>query len=898
MGSMGRGAKTLTATAAATKSRLNHAPSLDIMTLPGIFKSRETMKTKWVWLGILLCGCIESNPQPSPMGGDWGWTVDTVESAEASGAPDVTEVTVAVDSAADTGADTTVAPPIRAFVVTDAADLLQGREATGRIGDLRIENEHIVAIVGALDHHMWGPFGGGILDLAVAGGDDRFQEAFSTAGFLRAVRPETVEVAADGTDGDAVIRVRGTDGAIPLVDLIIQTEPVGLDVTVEYRLAADSPCLEVHTIATNPTDGNVTAALGDGLFWSETGRVFGPGAGYNEEALLALGGMDYIGADQPGLTHLVTPLGGAEVSVALLKDELSLLSYEMVALGPGESAEVRRCIYAAPGRSLLPLAHHWETRGQETVAVSGSVQVPTAGYELARARVEIYRNDAFVGATAPGTDGAFAFKAPPGEYRGILVGEALEPVEVTWTAAAGAPVSDLVFAPAAPARIDVQLTDDGGAAIPGRISAQVGPGADIHAKLVAVVPTLDGAATIYLPEGTYTITGSRGGRWGICQGDVTLATGETATFTCGIELEVPTPGWISGDLHVHSEFSVDSTFLREERVKALIAEDIRFFAGTDHDVFADFRPIVEDMGVGDLLTASLGNESSSLAAHFNCLGCKSVTGDYFEAPWMELTEDGEVVRQLEAPEIWAILRDDFAATMVQINHPRTGQGVFTAVGYDPVAGPEALDPAVFDLTFDSIEVWNGSEDWGHLRDKTLPDWYSFLNRGHRKIAVGNSDSHELRQWVGQPHNLVQAAEPTDETFYAALKAGHAQATSAPFIEFSAGDTGLGDTVIPAAPDDPITLSIRVSAPTWVPLDTVRLVGNGAVIQEWDVSGAEGVLRLETELQVSPPMDIWYHVIAYTESADLAPVYPGRDSMAFTNPIWVDLDGGGFDPPLR
>ena len=854
------------------------------------------MKTKWVWLGILLCGCIESNPQPSPIGNGNRVSADIDESTDALGSPEATEDAVAVDETTDTAADQVVAPPIRAFVVTDAADLLQGREATGRIGDLRIENEHIVAIIGAPGHHMWGPFGGGILDLAVAGGEDRFQEGFSTAGFLRAVRPETVEVAADGTDGDAVIRVRGTDGAIPLVDLVIQTEPVGLDVTVEYRLAADSPCLEVHTVATNPTDGIVTAALGDGLIWSETGRVFGPDAGYDEGALLAQGSMDYVGADQPGLTHLLTPLGGATVTVALLKDELSLLSYEMVALGPGESAEVRRCIYASPGRSLVPLAHHWETRGQETVAVSGSVLVPTAGYDLTLARVEIYRHDAFVGAAAPGPDGAFAFKAPPGEYRGVLVGEALEPVEVIWTTAA--PVSDLVFTPAAPARIDIQITDDGGAAIPARISAQVGPDADIHGKLVAVVPTLDGAATVYLPEGTYTITGSRGGRWGICQGDVTVAAGETATFTCGIELEIPTPGWISGDLHVHSEFSIDSTMLREERVKALIAEDIRFFAGTDHDVFADFRPIVEAMGVGDLLTASLGNESSSLAAHFNCLGCESVTGDYFEAPWMELTEDGEVVRQLEAPEIWAILRDDFAATMVQINHPRTGQGVFTAVGYDPVDGPEALDPAVFDLTFDSIEVWNGSEDWAHLRDKTLPDWYGFLNRGHHKIAVGNSDSHELRQWVGQPHNLVETAEATDEALYAALKAGRGQATSAPFIEFNAGAAGLGDTVIPAAPDNPITFSIRVSAPTWAPLDTVRLVGNGDVIQEWDVSGSEGIVRLDVETQVTPSQDTWYHVIAFTESADLAPVYPGRDSMAFTNPIWVDREADGFDPPIR
>ncbi len=845
------------------------------------------------WLSILftlaLAACSTSGGEEPPPPGE-----DTTAMEDA--APDLLEPGDTADlDTPDPDVPPAAAP--RAWVVTSGEDLLTGREATGRIGDLRIENEHLVAIIGAPDHHMWGPSGGGILDLAVQGGEDRFQEAFSTAGFLRAVRAESVDVLADGTEGDAVIQVTGTDGAIPLVDLIASTMPVGLEVVVEYVLPAGSPCLEVRTVATNPTEGDVMVALGDGVIWSETGGVFGPGAGYSPEGILSEGAVDYIGADQPGLTHLLTPLDGASVSVALLEKELSLLSYEMRTLAPGDSAEVRRCIYAAPSRSLGPLAIHWERKGQATSPVSGSVEVETAGYDLTRAWIEVYRDEEFLGSVAPDADGAVAFQAPPGAYRGVLHGVGLPETAMEWTVVKGGSVDGLLWAPAAPARVDALITGPGAATIPARITVQVGPDAPIHAGQVGVVPTADGAATIFLPAGTWTVTGSRGPQWSFCRGDVTVAAGETGTVSCGIEPLVVTEGWISGDLHVHSEFSIDSNMPRDERVKALISEGVRFFAATEHDIFVDYRPIVEDMGVAELLTASLGNEVSPLMAHFNCLGCEYTEGTYFEVEWMELSPEGEVIRPLYGPEIWALMKEDFAATMVQINHPRASQGFFDVVGYDPETGPEAMDPAKFDMSFDSMEVWNSGEKWQDLRDDTLPDWYSFLNRGHRTIGVGNSDSHGLGQWAGQPRNLVLADAATDEAFYGALKAGRSQGTSAPFIEFTAGDAILGDTVVPASPDEPVVFSIRVSAPDWAPLDSVRLVGNGAVIQEWDVSGETGLVRLETEATVAPPHDAWYHVIAYSEFGDLAPLYPGRPSMAFTNPIWVDRAGDGFDEPI-
>jgi hypothetical protein len=203
-----------------------------------------------------------------------------------------------------------------------------------------------------------------------------------------------------------------------------------------------------------------------------------------------------------------------------------------------------------------------------------------------------------------------------------------------------------------------------------------------------------------------------------------------------------------------------------------------------------------------------------------------------------------------------------------------------------------------DLTFDAIEVWNSGDDWNHLSQLTLVDWYSFLNRGHRKIATGDSDSHELSQWVGQPRNLVQVGGAlTEEGFYDSLLAFRSQVTAAPFIEFQVDDQGLGATVVPGGLEGPVSMHIRVSAASWVPLTTVQLVGNGEVIHEWDVSEAAEVVRLETTLEVVPESDTWYHVRAFDPNVRLDPVYPGRLSAGFTSPIWVDLAGDGFDPPV-
>lgn len=824
---------------------------------------------------------------------------DTANAADAELGTDMQQEDFAGDHEAEP--DAAARTGVRAFVIEKAADLLPGRDAVGRIGDLRIENDRVSAVIGAADHAIWGPYGGGVLDFTVAGGEDYFEEQFPIAGFLRGVRIESIEVVSDGRNGAAMIRVQGRDGPIPLVASVIPLPPAGIEVTVEYALQADSDCLEVRTSVTNESDADIDVPVGDGIVFSETGRTFGSGAGFTASALAGQGEVAFLGTDLPMVSYLMAPNPGGHMTVALLQEELNAVLYDSLTLAPGQSGTVKRCLYAAAGRSVNVLDRYWEGRGKPLVDLQGAVAVKTPGYDFLPLSMEIRREGEFLGAAGPDADGVLQFRLPAGSYTGVVTGPGLEPLEVAWDMEPGDSAVSLDIDPPDPGRIDVAVLDAGNAPVPARISAQLGADAAFGAARVALVPDVQGKATLFMIAGEYTVQGSHGPEWSYCRESVAVAVGEVAPVTCAIEREVDVSGWIQGDCHTHSEYSIDSQLLREERVRADLAEGLAFWVSTEHDVFTDFSSVIKALGLEGQIMSSVGNEVSPVGRHFNGLGCSpppSKMYKYFAVPWVGFDADGEVAGSLPAPAVWKIMHEDSGCRVVQINHPRDGQGYFDFVHYDPVVGPSSATPGELDLTFDAIEAWNSGDSWEHLESLTLVDWYSFLNRGHRKVVTGNSDTHELEQWAGQPRNLVQIdGDLTEAAFYDSLLAFRSQVTSAPFIEFKLDGQGLGSTVVCGPGDGAVSVEIRVSAPSWAPLAVVQLMGNGVLVQEWGVSGATGVERLDVAVEVMPEIDTWYHVRAFDPSGDLSPVYPGRISAAFTNPIWVDLDGDGFDPPI-
>jgi hypothetical protein len=106
----------------------------------------------------------------------------------------------------------------------------------------------------------------------------------------------------------------------------------------------------------------------------------------------------------------------------------------------------------------------------------------------------------------------------------------------------------------------------------------------------------------------------------------------------------------------------------------------------------------------------------------------------------------------------------------------------------------------------------------------------------------------------------------------------------------------------------VNLDIQVSAASWVPLDVIRIWANGEIAQDLKAGPQDNIVRMDTIVPVSLEKDSWL-VVEATMTTDAESGEPSRPGglyniiaprfapLAFTNPIFIDVDGNGrFDPP--
>jgi hypothetical protein len=225
----------------------------------------------------------------------------------------------------------------------------------------------------------------------------------------------------------------------------------------------------------------------------------------------------------------------------------------------------------------------------------------------------------------------------------------------------------------------------------------------------------------------------------------------------------------------------------------------------------------------------------------------------------------------------------------------------------------------------------------------LDDWFTMLNLGYRITALGNSDTHsKTKTEAGCPRNYVQLdtddpAAISPAAVANAVREGRVVASYGPFIRVGVNENwndGPGSMI---EGTDEIKLHIEVQTPGWFDVDRVELYENGTLIYDWDLEeDHDPFIDLATTVQLTPEKDSWYVVIALGDD-DLSPLFTPVDIMpvqlqdiidgaigeidigafdlssfansgppvprtypvtpfAVTNPVRVDLDGDGFEPP--
>jgi hypothetical protein len=236
--------------------------------------------------------------------------------------------------------------------------------------------------------------------------------------------------------------------------------------------------------------------------------------------------------------------------------------------------------------------------------------------------------------------------------------------------------------------------------------------------------------------------------------------------------------------------------------------------------------------------------------------------------------------------------------------------------------------AGFERLIDAAEVWsteilnpNPYYDLARPgRKATIENrtfgWLQMLNQGRHVWCIAVSDAHRIfGNGVGSWRTYVPSStdEPSEikhseikhEEIIRNSKAGRMMITNGPFLEVRAADgQPIGSSMISAGG---VTLHVKVQAPNWMDIDRVQVLVNSRQPAEYNFRRAthahmfrDGVLKFESDIAVKLQRDAHLIVVAAGENSDLSKGW-GRSwesamkPIAYTNPVYVDVDGKGFQP---
>ncbi len=845
------------------------------------------------------------------------------------------------DSPVDTAPaplDTTVvleADQVRAGVVTDAAALFGGISSEGRLGDVKIYNDRAQFVIQQVgESNFYVEYGGNVIDADVVRaegqpGRDLVDELGVMVGLGRLVDPTEVAVDADGSDGIARVRVEGPTapmhiitGALENPDLV---EDLDLHVITTYELLPGEYAMTVTTTVENREASAVTVQIGDvGIVSFDLGERWSPGVGLDDAGTEAIRMSSVVGRHNELTVGIVGEgvdleqgtlgqiLGGIAASIAGFSDNLEIQA--------GATASFTRRIGVAKDPALL-LAESWTRAGEATQALAGTV-VDTQGRTVAGARVHVV-DDAGAPLSLAFTDDAGRWSAtvPTGEVAVMATGRGdgylvdlpaghaqispyqLDQTDALNTLSRGAEpiafaegfgftplkvVGDLLSL-TAPGTLHVSIADGRPAVV--RVDrmdtdadrdARFLPGRPGDAQLYAYV--LDGEMDLPLEPGQYHVVVRRGVRDEVWTQDITIESGEALELAASLFAAYTLDGVWLGDPHTHASPSADGGVPMEERLVVMAANGVDIHFGTDHDHVADYRPLLEPIGLDGVLHSVLADECSPvLRGHFNVWPAQILEGPNHGAPlwWFGYEDTAEIFGWMRALAV--------PGGIIQANHPVGGSGLLSFAEYDPTSGTVGA-PDHWSNDFDAMELLNSGdylEYWDYYLDLT--------RRGKRVTPVGVSDSHT---WTSGTPGLnvtffdagLPIADYTDEGLLAVM-ARHATVVShGPFIDARMGGTWAPGAELPAG-----TLNVSIYAPSWMPVETVTLWENGEAVSVVPCEGTAPTPCV-TSFELNPFSDAVYVVSAESVTQAMVEAWPGQLAWAATSATYVDVNGDGWVAP--
>jgi hypothetical protein len=818
------------------------------------------------------------------------------------------------------GPNVPAADRARARQITTDADLIGGPKATGRVGDYLLANSKVrFVIADAGRTRAWFPVGGCLIDAdrvrAAGAGDDRLQEVVTRLGTFRILYAEKVEVARDGSDGgDAVVRVTGYDIATPILQSTAPLPASDVTAVTEYRLAPYAESLEIVTTLTDASGSPpASISVGDLFVLGDYITMFAPPFGTDRHNLAMASGLRYVAAFG-GTVSYAYLAPERKLGLLMPQDEIFGIATESVQLAPHGSATFRRFFVVGEGDTagLLPEIVRREGGDPHAlVNVSGTVTEQHTGAAVPGGQVAFADPNGAYAIAVSGADGGYRAPLEPASYVATVAAPEREGLSQAGMniAAIKAELTGQDMQVTDTGTFTVAIDDAAGGPCPARLELLDESGASVGRYLSG-----DGRGGGELPPGNYHAVVSRGYEWDAADVPFTITAGQETLIAATLTRVVDTAGFVAIDSHTHTAWSVDSQLDPRERVAQALADGVELVVSTDHDILFDLAPTAEQLGLSGGFATALGCEVSPEKGHINGYpltnGPAADTDGYWPVKWWREDARHEYQELLWPADIFAALRSKLDANIVQINHPRsTTIGVFYWVGYDPAQGMAAMDPSHFDMNWDVVEVCNAGCDAApdSADSLTLRDYYSFLNQGYQRGAVGVSDAHGSGVWLGRARTMVAVNDDDPahlqlEEVWDSLKAGRAVVLDGAFVTASVRDdagalVGMGG--LAKATGAQVAVHVTVQAPPWIPTDWIRVVANGAEVATVAIPAGGSpapALRFDADVPVTgAAKDTWIVVIVDGDTP-MAPVL-GNKPRSITNAIFVDRDGNGtFDAP--
>jgi hypothetical protein len=570
-----------------------------------------------------------------------------------------------------------------------------------------------------------------------------------------------------------------------------------------------------------------------------------------------------------------------------------------------------------------------ELRSAVTGTFGGRVVDALTQQPVANASVIVMKDDKPVNQLTTDALGSFLGKLEPGSYEYIVITDDRERTEVkSFTITSGQQTGVLVQMKP-PAMLAVSVVDELGRHAPvkvqllardSRITAPV-DGRDILYSLQlgeSVRPTAfdgtdryierawwtaDGRLLAKVRPGNYELVVSRGPEYELTTTSLTLTPGQYVGKQLALTRSFSTPGWISGDFHIHAQPSTDSGLPIDERVKSCAAEGLEVAVATDHNYITDYAPVIASTGLDPWLLGIPGMELTTFeAGHFIGYPLRVDPGS---------TRGGEFLWAHQTPQqLFDQLRKlaiHPTDNVVQVAHPRQAVlGYFAQYFIDSQTGDPYTPTGImgvfapygdefkrenFSYDFDAVELLTarklqdvhtfrapnplppgpfpdpqpvpGQIVLGPDGRPTFPGavetWMTLLDRGHRATGIGASDTHQLLgDEPGDARTLVYVGDGNDtpggfsrSDVVSAIRSHRAITTNAPFIAMTIKGQGIGETIVEAGSSVPVEITVR--APSWAKVDRLKVYMNSAVVH--DIAVPNGT-DYTTTLDVSPTADSW------------------------------------------